>query len=208
MKRGLLVSFDFSTAFPTLPRAFVEAVLQIIQIPPFRVRFILASLLAPKHFCVGKGVVMEVLFTPVLVSFCASFVFFNFKTPSSAFLYMYMDDLCIIIASKFCETLRSVMRCMTVFGRFSGLQVNLGKSAVVTKGSLQQSDLQAINVSEVPMKLFVRYLRVLIGTCHCCPSRLQSSGGSSTKGLPNASFSLPLTERMQLQKFGSYMSFF
>ena len=46
------------------PLLRIEAVLQKIQIPPFHVHFILATLVAPYHFCVGKGIVREVLFTP------------------------------------------------------------------------------------------------------------------------------------------------
>ena len=83
-----LVSFDFSNTFPTLSHTFVEAVLLTIQIPPFHIQFILSTLVAPYHFCVGWGVVKEISFTsragigqgdpfsPLLFSFCALLFFF------------------------------------------------------------------------------------------------------------------------------------
>ena len=113
LDKGLLVSFDFSNAFPTLSHVFIEAVLHKIQIPPFHVHFILATLVTPYHFCVGKGIVREVLFTPgagigqgdpfspLLFSFCAYVVLFAFNPVSSAFPFMYVDDLCVLITSNF-----------------------------------------------------------------------------------------------------------
>ena len=62
LNKGVLASFDFSNAFPTLSHNFFQAVLQLIHLPPFRMMFILSTLTAPYHFCVGEGVVPEVLF--------------------------------------------------------------------------------------------------------------------------------------------------
>ena len=59
-----MVSLDFSNAFPTLSHSFIEAALQKTQLPPFHIQFILATLVSPDYFCVGKGTVKEVLFAP------------------------------------------------------------------------------------------------------------------------------------------------
>ena len=84
------MSFDFSNAFPTLSHNVLEAVLQTIQIPPFHIQFMLSTLLAPYHFYIGRGGVQEVTFllragigqgdpfSPLLFSFCASFLLFLF----------------------------------------------------------------------------------------------------------------------------------
>ena len=78
----LMVSFDFSNAFPTLSHAFIQAVPQPTESPIGYVKFVLATLRAPYQFCVGRGVVREVSylpkagigqgdpFSPVLFSFC------------------------------------------------------------------------------------------------------------------------------------------
>ena len=60
--QGALVSFDFSNAFPTLAHKFIEAVLTHIQMPCMLIKFIMSTLTAPYMFCVGQGVVPEVLF--------------------------------------------------------------------------------------------------------------------------------------------------
>ena len=85
-ERCLMVSFDFSNAFPTLSHTFIQAVLQLIELPIGYVLFVLATLRTPYQFCVGRGVVRDVSyvpkagigqgdpFSPVLFSFCVSFV--------------------------------------------------------------------------------------------------------------------------------------
>ena len=57
MRSGVLVSFDFSNAFPTLTYNFITAVLRLIELPECIISFILSTLTAPYHFCVGRGVV-------------------------------------------------------------------------------------------------------------------------------------------------------
>ena len=88
LHKGILVSLDFSNAFPTLSHSFINALLHKIHLPPFHIQFILSTVVAPFHFCVGKGVGREILFTPgagtgqgdpfspLLCSFCTWFVLF------------------------------------------------------------------------------------------------------------------------------------
>ena len=110
LDKAVLVSFDFSNAFPTLSHNFVEAVLRTIQLPPFHVMFIMSTLVPPYHFYMGKGVVREVTFlpysgigqgdpfSPLLFSFCVSFVLFLFDELVGAYPFMYVDDLCIVLS--------------------------------------------------------------------------------------------------------------
>ena len=42
-----MVSFDFSNAFPTLNHEFIQAVLQLIELPLGYVMFVLATLRTP-----------------------------------------------------------------------------------------------------------------------------------------------------------------
>ena len=62
--RCLLVSFDFSNAFPTLSHAYIQAVLQLIELPVGYVLFVPAILRTPYQFYVGGGVVREVSYLP------------------------------------------------------------------------------------------------------------------------------------------------
>ena len=52
---GVLVSFDFSNAFPTLTHSFITTVVRLIEFPENTISFILSTLQAPFHFCVGRG---------------------------------------------------------------------------------------------------------------------------------------------------------
>ena len=147
LEKGVLVSLDFSKAFPTLAQNFIQAVLQSIQLPPFHVMFILSTLIAPYHFCVGKGIVPEVTFqprasigqgdpfSPLLLSFCASFVLFMFDESVGAYPFMYVDDPCVLISSRYTPNLKHILDAMHQFSKVSSLKLNLGKSALCLKGN-------------------------------------------------------------------------
>ena len=104
-ERCLMVSFVFSNAFPTLSHTFIQAVLQLIELPIGYVLFVLATLRTPYQFCVGRGVVRDVSyvpkagigqgdpFSPVLFSFCVSFVLHLLSTIRGLNSYMYADEL-------------------------------------------------------------------------------------------------------------------
>ena len=95
-ERCLMVSFDFSNAFPTLSHTFIDEVLQLIKLPMGYVLFVFATLRTPYQFCVGRGVVREVRYRPkagigqgdpfflVLFSFCVVFV----KDPGSVLVHV------------------------------------------------------------------------------------------------------------------------
>ena len=105
MQHGAMVSFDFSNVFPFLTHPFNEVVLRLICLPECNPQFILSTPLAPYHFCVGKGIVREVVFaprvgfnqgcpfSPVLFSFCVSFVFYPIEQIQRSAPYMYPPPL-------------------------------------------------------------------------------------------------------------------
>ena len=108
-ERCLMVSFDFSNAFPTLSHTFIQAVLQLIELPIGYVLFVLATLRTPYQLGVGRGVVKDVSyvpkagigqgdpFSPVFFSFCVSFVLHLLFTIRRLNSYMYTDDVCTIV---------------------------------------------------------------------------------------------------------------
>ena len=173
--KGLFISFDFSNAFPTLSHVFIEAVLHKIQIPPFHIQFILATLVAPYHLCVGKGVVREVLFTPragiaqgdpfspLLFSFCASFVLFAFSPITSSYPFTYVDDLCVLVTSNFRSSLQSILDIMVAFSKVFRLQLNMSKSALVLKREVFLDDMWFFVNCGLPLRDSVHSLGVLIG---------------------------------------------
>ena len=106
------------------------------RLPPFALKYP-CNIPLPRHWS-GRPL------PPLLFSVCASFVLFCFDPISSAHPYMYVDDLCILITSKFSDTIQQVIQCLHEFGQVSGLQLNLGKSAVVVKGNLSTKDIKAV----------------------------------------------------------------
>ena len=183
MSQGILVSFDFSKAFPSFSHSFIEAVLEIICLPASYIQFALPTLAALFHFCVGKGVVREVLFEPqsgigqgdpfstVLFSFCVSFVLYPIEEIPRTNPYMYVDDLCVLIRGmRIGQLLQRVYDCMSNFALFSGLHLHLAKCGVVVKGSLHtdaQAHVEAFSHGELLLGILIRqsvkYLGVRIG---------------------------------------------
>ena len=101
----------------------------------------------PHQFCVGRGVVREVSYlpkvgigqgdplSPVLFSFCISFVLHQLSTKSGLSSYMYAPDLCSIIeGTNLVHSLCKVQDAMNVFAKFSGQVLNLIKRGIVIKG--------------------------------------------------------------------------
>ena len=98
----------------------------------------------------GRGIVPEVTFqpqagigqrdpfSPLLFSFCASFVLFMFDELIGAYPFMYVDDLCVLINSRYTPNLKHILDAMHRFSKVSGLKLNLGKSALVIKGNFFQ----------------------------------------------------------------------
>ena len=182
-ERCLMVSFDFSNAFPTLSHTFIQVVLQLIELPIGYVLFVLATLRTPYQFCVGRGVVRDVSyvpkagigqgdpFSPVLFSFCVSFVLHLLSTIRGLNSYMYADDLCTIVeGANLVGTLSRVQEAMKVFAKFSGQVLNLGKCGVVIKGRLTAPEQTKVEVFRdkrlllgIPIVDSVKYLGVRMG---------------------------------------------
>ena len=183
MRSGVLVSFDFSNAIPTLTHNFITAVLRLIDLPGCMISFIFTTLTAPYHFCVGRGVVREVVFhaaagigqgdpfSPVLFSFCVSFVLFGFDSLMHVQAYMYADDLGALIPGRHVSSIMyEVLEMMKQFRIFSGLLLNVGKCGIVVKGNLSTSDQQHVTESPggsqlcgIQIRHTVRYLGVKMG---------------------------------------------
>ena len=144
--------------------------------------FVLTNPRAPYHFCVGRGIVCEIEFhpragigqgdpfSPVLFCFCASFVLFRIEKVPRSTPYMYSDDLWVLITRwKIVPFLQRVHDCMTEFGIFSGLKLDIAKCGMVIKGLLHKDD-QAKVASQAGERLLgilvqqsVKYLGVRIG---------------------------------------------
>ena len=179
LEKGVLVGFDFSNAFPTLGHNFIQAVLQIIHLPPFHITFILSTLTAPYHFCVGRGVVPEVIFqpqagieqgdpfSPLLFSFRASFVLFMFDELIGAYPFMYVDDLCVLISSRYTPNLKHFFEAMHQFSKVSGLRLNLGKSALVLKGNFSSRNMTTSKAAACAFSSMSSILEFRSGISRC-----------------------------------------
>ena len=124
----IVVSFDFSNAFPTLSHNFIEAVLNHIQLPLMLIRFIMSTLKAPCMFCIGQGVVPEVLFFPkagigqgdpfsaLLFSFCVSFMLHHLSSLQHTDPYLYVD-VCTVVRE---EITQATATAAGSYGRVQG----------------------------------------------------------------------------------------
>ena len=115
----------------------------------------------PHQFCVGRGVVREASYlpkvgigqgdplSPVLFSFCISFVLHQLSTKSGLSSYMYAPDLCSIIeGTNLVHSLCKVQDAMNVFAKFSGQVLNLIKRGIVIKGVLTPTERGKIEVTK------------------------------------------------------------
>ena len=117
--------FRLFQVFPTLTHGFITAVVRLIELPDNIICFILSTLQAPFHFCVGRGVVREILFhpaagigqgvpfSPVLFSFCVSFVLYGFDCVDNVEAFLYADDLGALITGRRVEdTVQQIVELM------------------------------------------------------------------------------------------------
>ena len=219
-ERCLMVSFDFSNAFPTLSHTFIQAVLQLIELSIGYVLFVLATLRTPYQFCVGRGVVRDVSYVPkagigqgdpfsaVLFSFCVSFVLHLLSTIRGLNSYMYADDLCTIVeGANLVSTLARVQEAMRFFAKFSGQVLNLGKCGVVIKGRLTASEQAQVEVIRdkqillgIPIVDSVKYLGVRMGNVTPDSAFAFPLGEAQRRAGSIASYGLSLKERILLLK--------
>ena len=101
-------------------------------------------------------------FSPLWFSLCASFVLFAFKPMQSVHPFMFVDDLCVLITSGFCQSVWFVLGSVVEFGQVCGLQLNLSKSAMVLKGNFAGGDMNTLQNCGLPITASARYLGVLI----------------------------------------------
>ena len=164
MSSGIMISFDYSNAFPSLTHPFIKAALTLINLPEFIINVIMATLVSPYHFCIGRGVKRTESFhpgpgigqgdpfSPLLFSSCASLVPWRLKTVAGLQPYMYVDDLAGLIPGKMVATaLPALMEALKEFSLVSGLRLNLAKCGIVIKGDLP---LDASSYSQLPISLW------------------------------------------------------
>ena len=220
MRSGVLVSFDFSNAFPTLPHNFNSAVLRLIEIPEGMISFILSTLTAPYHFCVGRGVVREVVFhpsagigegdpfSPVLFWLCVSFVLYGFESVLHVQAYIYADDLGALIQRRHVSSIVfEILEMMKQFGIFSGLLLNMGKCGVVVKGQLSTRDQRHVTDSPagpllcgIQIRHFVRCLGVKMGNLTSDEAFATHLGEAQRRGSAVGSLGLSKKEAIILLK--------
>ena len=90
---------------------------------------------------------------------------------------MYVDDLCVVISSRYVHNLKSIIDSINAFGVVCGLKLNLSKSALVLKGHFRTDELDYFRECGLSIKDHVKYLGVLIGNISCFPGLLQNIKG-------------------------------
>ena len=146
----MLLTIDYRIALRTLSHNFIQAALNFFSFPPMFVKLGIASLRSQYRFLVGCAAIKEFTFSheagidqgdpfpPQLFSFCAAIAIYPLhELQAPLALYLYVDDFLITFASHVTlRQLEQVFHQLRKFSATSGLQLNLDKSAYVTKGVL------------------------------------------------------------------------
>ena len=117
---------------------------------------VISSLRSQYHFLVGSAAIKEVTFyqeagigqgdpfSPQLFSFCATIIIYPLRHLRVKMgMYLHVDDFLITFGRETTkQQLQQVFHELRRFSAVSGLQENVGKSAYVTKGTLQPEALQ------------------------------------------------------------------
>ena len=177
LSEGAALSVDFRNAFPTMSHEMVSAALGLMCIPFLYIRLILHLLRAPYLYSVGKGYVPGVYhhpragtrqgdpLSPALFSLVASFVIFPLQDLGPVLtVMMYADDLIIFFDGRANpQLLKRVWEVVSRFGQFSGLKVNLNKTAAIVRNCGGMEWARCFRDIGVDVKNFVKYLGVRLG---------------------------------------------
>ena len=177
LREGAALLVDFKNAFPTMSQEMVAAALGLMCIPFLYIRLILHLLCAPYLYSVGKGYVSGVYhhpragtrqgdpLCPPLFSLVASFVIFPLQglDPGLTFM-MYADDLIIFLDGQANPPLLAkIWKVVSCFGQFSGLKVNLNKTAPIVRNYGGMAWAKCFGDIGLDVKNFVKYLGVRLG---------------------------------------------
>ena len=90
----------------------------------------------------------------------ATFVLFLFDDLVGACPFMYVDNMCVIISSRYVSHPNAILNSMHRFGKVSGLNLSVGKSTIVLKGMFTHTHFKNCGL---PIEQHVKYLGVRIG---------------------------------------------
>ena len=127
-------------------------------------------------FSVVLGVVREVLFfptvgigqgdpfSPLLFSFCVSFLLHRLSELPRTDPYLYVDDLCIMLTGrKFRKRRQRLLLAMEDFKVVSGPTLNIGKCGLVLKGHFSDRTHRHLEDLGIALKDSVKYLGIQVG---------------------------------------------
>ena len=166
-----ILTVDYNHAFPVLSHTFTRAVLVFIQLLHGFVDLVLSSLLCCYYFLLGNsitklhilqpkaGIGQGEVFSPLLFSFCASFLIFPLNhTLGGVGIYRYVYDLLVTVPHKGMGTaVAYVMHHLNRFSAIYGVHINLSKSALLLKGDVGQDSLRQLKEARLQQLSFVRF---------------------------------------------------